>query len=60
MKYGAFESFPCIYDDREGRVLFDRASGDWRKIPLAEIMMTARPMTEDQFKRTYGKLPPRK
>jgi hypothetical protein len=55
MKYGAFESFPVMYDERESWVLFD--SHDWRKLQLAEIMLNARPMSEAEFKRTYGELP---
>jgi hypothetical protein len=57
MKYGAFESYPCIYNEREGWVLFDTETSDWRKMPLAEIEMTARPMSEAEFKQTYGELP---
>jgi hypothetical protein len=57
MKYGAFESHPVMYDEREGWVLFDTETGDWRKLQLAEIMLTTRPMSEAEFTRTYGKLP---
>ena len=59
MKYGAFESHPCVYDDSEiyeGYVLFMRDE-DWREIPIAEILHTVRPMTEAEFKK-YGDLPP--
>jgi hypothetical protein len=38
-------------------VLFDRKEG-WRAIHIAEIQYTVRPMTEAQFKRDYGNLPP--
>jgi hypothetical protein len=56
IKYGAFESHPCVYDDGEGWVLFLREDG-WRKIHIAEIQQIARPMTEAEFKK-YGDLPP--
>jgi hypothetical protein len=56
-KYGAFESHPCIYDETQGWVLFDSTSDDWRKLQLAEIMLNTRPMSEAEFKRTYGNLP---
>jgi hypothetical protein len=51
MKYGAFESHPVMYDEREGWVLFDTETGDWRKLQLAEIMLTTRPMSEAEFTR---------
>jgi hypothetical protein len=56
LKFGAFESHPCVYDDREGWVLFE----GWKRINLAEIQHTVRPVTEAEFKRTYErtKLPP--
>jgi hypothetical protein len=56
VNYGAFESHPCIYDEREGWVLFDRKDG-WKEIHIAEIQQTVRPMTEAEFNRTYGTLP---
>jgi hypothetical protein len=54
--YATFESFPAIYDDAEAWVLF--AGNDWRKLPLAEVLQTARPMSEDEFHRHYPRLPP--
>jgi hypothetical protein len=55
-QYGAFESHPCVYDEGEGWVLFDREDG-WKKIHIAEIQQNARPMTKAQFEKDYGKLP---
>jgi hypothetical protein len=54
-----FESFPCVYNDREGYVLFVAEEG-WREMPLAEIQHTARwpGMTEEEFKRRYAEAPP--
>ena len=44
-KYGAFESFPCVYDDERGFVLFDRNYG-WREISHVEILNTAGVMSK--------------
>ena len=57
-QYGAFESYPCIYDSEknEGWVLFSREDG-WKKTHIAEIHQIARPMTKGQFDKDYGKLP---
>ena len=57
IKYGAFESHPCVYDDCEGWVLFVRNEGWIATVPITEIHQWVRPMTEAEFKR-YGELPP--
>ena len=38
MNYGAFESFPAMFDDREAWVLFMPAEG-WRKFDHCEVLL---------------------
>lgn len=57
MKYGAFESFPAMFDELEGWVLFP-SPNEWRELPHSEVLQKTKIMSEAEFRRTYGKLPP--
>jgi len=54
--YGTFEGHPCVYDDREAWVTFDRGEG-WRQLNLAEVTQFVRPMSEANFRASYPQLP---
>lgn len=51
--YATFETFPCVFDDREGWVLFE---SEWRQLNLAEIKQVAKPMTEANFRARFPQL----
>ena len=47
---GVFESYPVRWTKYESRISLDR----WRRFPIAEVMMSARIMTEIEFITTFG------
>jgi DMSO/TMAO reductase YedYZ molybdopterin-dependent catalytic subunit len=53
-KYGAFESNPARYTNYEAWVLFDN---EWRKMNAAEVLNSARPMSQAKFMENFGKVP---
>jgi hypothetical protein len=57
LHFGAFEAHPAICDDNEGWVLFP-SPREWRELPHAEVLQKTKIMSEAEFRRTYGELPP--
>jgi hypothetical protein len=56
-KYGKFESFPAVYNDERGFVLFVEEDG-WRELPLSEIHGNAGMLSKSVFDARFPNLPP--
>jgi hypothetical protein len=48
MKYGAFESHPAMFDDREGWVLFP-SPREWLELDHSEVLQKTKVMSEAEF-----------
>ena len=55
LQYATFEAYACIFDDREGWVLFDPG---WTKIRVQDAKMQAGLKTKAQFDKLFPQLPP--
>jgi hypothetical protein len=55
-KYRTFESFPAIFDDDRGFVLFDEKDG-WREIPILEIRQKTGMLSKSAFDARFPDLP---
>jgi hypothetical protein len=55
LRYATFETYPCLFDDRESWVLFDPG---WTKIPVQDAKTQAHSKTKAQFDKLFSQLPP--